>query len=244
MSNTIAVRPFLSAEEVAAELGTTELNVHRLVAIGVLKGHHVGSDKLRVAAEDIAAYVAAGMPQFEGPQTSQSDDWIHELQQDGDRERFFAEAVRILFEVANAADPYPMVDGKPVLRVKVGIRNPKIRELVFRSAREDSPFDRLAEAFAAVKVRNIARRLVDRSRTKTVADALAGKTGLRGLYSPAFQSVTDEAWERFITSSIVVGRDIVAPRPESGRDLMQRFSWHLSHGDLNLDKAKVIKLAF
>ena len=63
-----------------------ELNVHCLVAIGVLKGHHhhVGSDKLRVAAEDIASYVNGDMPQFEGPSVCLSDNWIHEPEQRGD----------------------------------------------------------------------------------------------------------------------------------------------------------------
>ena len=250
LASVISVSPFLNAEQVAAQLGCTPLEVRRLVARGSLRAV-VAGEELKIRSDDLDEYARKGSPDFDSPEFDSATEWFDDGTNRGAAERFAESIGRVISDSFLQSIPR---DGKGQIMSVVNVPVAgAIRQIVSGPAltsgitiagqpSEESRFSLAREQYAGDQIRRILATLV-RSGVSSV-DALAGKTGLRRLYdSPEeYGRLTAAAIESFAGNAISLGKEYPDPTT-AGVPRTIRVTYRVRHADLGLDMSHVVRQA-
>lgn len=238
-ATAIPSSPFLTAEQAAVELGTTPLAVRRLVARGVLKGIPVGVDAVRILPADLAAYAAAGLPDFERPPLDQQGGFRTEgsYVEAGRLDREIRETLtKVAAETVDAPSTPDVV--VPIAGELAAIVNGPPYQPFARMAGVDytAPFRSRAEGLAVNYLRAKVIALMMNSRTRT-----AGPVDVLYSSQTKYRDAVNAAWNAWSSASFSVRRTYPA---KTALAQPKTVTFRVPYAGLAVDQQRVTQLAF
>lgn len=198
-----AASPFLTDEQVAAELNSKPLVVRRLIAMGFLKGYRMppGTGRWKIRPSDLEAYVVAGCPNFQMPEVDGGGGWYDIRNLANHATAFQNQVLKIINSNIPETCPFTGVKTNETYPASIPEALPAIQQLAagplmdsaFRlPGAKASPFKNAGEEFLAAGLLEQAYRLVKPKATDRLGTTAFGKL----FDSPeAYRQIVDAAFQ-------------------------------------------------
>ncbi|TWT41445.1 hypothetical protein KOR42_47980 [Thalassoglobus neptunius] len=251
MSSTVVVQsPFLTAEQVASELGTTPFNVRRLAATGKIEALYGSEDQptFKILPENVRLFLVSGSGVTNPPNIQEGV--IHDNFNNNQSSEFLEKARKLVGDFADSQEE-PLKQSTNSYIEKVSCTPPGLAALLLVPAREYSKIERqkargktLAEEFGIYRFRQLALGIADRD-YRDKRNVLKQESPVEILYKNRVQflEIMIKAWKEFLDSGVCFARRTFSGvTRNSGTPIT--FTYVLYGSSLKLDVKEMIEKSF